>query len=200
MVDQVAGNQVIISRLTPDCFALRGHAVLYFYILLSLRYSFTFVYSCVRELRMTILFGHIIHGPHNMFRFPPGMLDKPNMVQRMQGAHEPRLHMHLPLFLLTVPLSLISRCQVTPLGLDYLRERLVPVVHIDHASRLEVSPEEDAHVRQFPYGQARRRRRVIARQRKESVRLEKRRNDGSARSGVEHLWRKFRTIQPPMPM
>ena len=90
-----------------------------------------------------------------MFRLPPGMLDKPNKVQRVQRADEPRLHVHLPLFvipLVHVTVALIGGNQMTTLALDNLRKRLVPVVHVDHPPCLEVSPEKDARVRKFPYG------------------------------------------------
>jgi len=123
------------------------------------------------------LFWYVVHSPHDMFCLPPGVLDKPNKVQRMQRTHEPRLHVHLPLFLVLVPLSTVlptvgRRCEVTPLVLDDLRERLVPVVYVDHASRLEVSPEEDARVGQLPDGHALGHPRVILGRRKERVGLE----------------------------
>jgi len=125
VVDQVASNQVVISRASLltvlRCVVMRACTFKYSsHLQCSLAFFFTRVFG---ELGTTILFRHIVHRPHNMFRLPSGMLDKPNKVQRVQGAHEPRLHMHLPLFLLAVPLSLISSwCQVTPLGLDDLRE------------------------------------------------------------------------------
>ena len=94
------------------------------------------------------------------------MLDKSNIVQRVQRAHEPRLHVHLPLLLLvhvTVALALapISRSQVTSLALNDLRKRLVPVVHVYHAPRLEIPPEQDTLVWEFPYGQALSRRVIV---------------------------------------
>lgn len=118
-----------------------------------------------------------------MFRLSPGMLDKPNKVQRVQRAHEPRLHVHLPLFFIirlvhvtvALSLSLSGRNQMTTLALDNLRKRLLPIVHVDHPPCFEVSPVKDARVREFPYGQALLGRRVIiGRCRKEkSVGLEK---------------------------
>ena len=62
-----------------------------------------------------------------MVRLPSSVLDEPDEVQRVQCAHEPRLHVHLPLFIvrrLTVGLAPVTG-QVTPLALDDLRERLV---------------------------------------------------------------------------
>jgi hypothetical protein len=146
-----------------------------------------------RRERRFVLFWHIIHSPHDVFRLPPGVLDKPNKVQRVQRAYEPRLHVHPPhffifllLFPATIVLTIVGRRKVTPLALDDLRERLVPVVHVDHPPRLEVAPEEDARVWQLPYGQALRRR-VIVRRRKERVGLEKCRYDGGAGCGIKHL-------------
>ena len=93
------------------------------------------------------------------------MLDKPNIVQRVQRAHEPRLHVHLPLLLVHVTVALalapISRSQVTSLALNDLRKRLVPVVHVYHAPRLEIPPEQDTLVWEFPYGKAPSRRVIV---------------------------------------
>ena len=128
------------------------------------------------------------------------MLDKPKKVQRVQRADEPRLHVHPPLFILLVhvtvtlpPTTMAS--QATPLALDNLRKRLVPIVHVDHPSCFEVSPEKDARVWKFPYGQALGRWVIVRRGNgKESVRLEKRRHDGGARSGIEHLWQSAQRV------
>ncbi len=123
------------------------------------------------------LFWYVVHSSHDMFCLPPGVLDKPNKVQRMQRTHESRLDVHLPLFFL-VPSSVVlfftigGRCEMTPLALDDLRERLVPVVYVDHAPRVEVSSEEDARVGQLPDGHALGHRRVILGRRKERVGLE----------------------------
>ncbi len=121
-----------------------------------------------------------------MVRLPPGVFNEANQVQRVQRAHKPRLHVHLPLFLVpTAALVSVPR-QVTPLALDGLRERVVPVVHVDHAARFEVPAEEDARVRKFPYGQPLWHC-VIKRRRKEILRLKESGNDTGARGRVEHL-------------
>ena len=196
-MDQVAENEVILAY--RFLIVLLGYTLLYFVrSLIIYNDSMLFFYSHVQEAQMVVLFWHIIYGSHNMFRLPPSMLDKPNKVQRVQCAHEPRLHMHLPFFFLVyvtvvaLP-SISSRSKVTPLVLDDLRERFVPIVHVDHPPCLEVAPEEDARVRKLPYGQALGHR-VIAGQRKESVGLEKCRNDGGARSGIYHLLQSPETV------
>ena len=98
------------------------------------------------------LFWHIEDRSHNMVCLPPGMFDKADQVQRVQRAHKARLHVHLPLFLVRTAALASVPSQVTPLALDGLRERVVPVVHVDHAPRFEVTAEEDACVRKLPYG------------------------------------------------
>ncbi len=136
--------------------------------------------------RLNLLFRHIEDRAHNMVCLPPSMFDEANQIQRVQGAHKPRLHVHLPLFLVrTAALASVQR-QLTPLALDDLRERVVPVIYVDHAARFKIPAEENARVREFPYGQPLRRW-VVTRCRKETLRLKKRGNDAGARSRVEHL-------------
>ena len=118
------------------CFVLAQSYALYIYFSTVGRFTrilffffLSFLYSRgfrgARKAGMMVLFWNIIHSSHNVVRLPPGMLDKPNKVQRVQRAYEPRLHVHLPLFFLllvpvTVALPPINRCQVTPLALDDL--------------------------------------------------------------------------------
>lgn len=121
-----------------------------------------------------------------MVRLPPGVFDEANQVQGVQRPHKPRLHVHLPLFLVRTAAPASVPRQVSPLAFDGLRERVVPVVDVDHAARFEVPAEEDARVRKFPYGQPLRRS-VNTRRRKETLGLKKSGNDAGARSRVEHL-------------
>ena len=71
-------------------------------------------------------------------------------------------------------------------ALDSLRERVIPVIHIDHAARLKVPAEEDTRIRKFPHGQLLWHC-VITRRWMETLGLKKSGNDAGTRSGVEHM-------------
>src|SRR5579863_7193160 len=114
----MAGNEVISRNFIHGCFAWRY--TVYFLIVLSYATFCSFVTRVIfRKARTTALFWYVVHSSHDMLCLPPGVLDKPNKVQRMQRTHEPRLYVHLPLFFLvpfrTVLRTISGRCEVTPL-------------------------------------------------------------------------------------
>ena len=103
-----------------------------------------------------------------MVRLPPRVPHEAHVIELVQRTHETCLHLDPPpLFFLVLFRTgvcvlvrlrvhiIVSYCtfaalEVPALAIEHDRERLKPVEYVYHPSRLDVPPERDARVGQFP--------------------------------------------------
>lgn len=101
-----------------------------------------------------------------MVRLPSSVLQKSHKIQLVNASNEPRLDLHSP-FLFFALFSVRLHGFVVPsvtdlllifgfdpllsLSLESCSKTLVPIKHVDRLTRLQVSPEQDARVWQFPH-------------------------------------------------
>ena len=137
-----------------------------------------FLYPHVKCQKYIQLFANIEHRPSNMVWLPPSVLQEPHHVQLVNAPNKPRLDLHppflvlslcfvLPLGFVAVAFRAITRGAIggkiagsllicdpgplLPLSLENGGKALVPVEYVYHPTRFQVSPEQDACVRQFPH-------------------------------------------------
>lgn len=112
------------------------------------------------------LLAYIKNCPGNMVWLSPGVPQKSHEIQLVNAPNKPRVDLHPPFLILNLFPVLMSspiRGRITglllvpglepllSLSLENCSKTLVPVKNVYHPTRFQVSPEQDACIRQFPH-------------------------------------------------